>query len=87
MRVLLDENLPHDLVSELDGLDVVTGHVAAFITMDRKLEREHDLTELPFGVVVVRTRSNRVQDLRPLVGAIREALARSRPGRVEQVGA
>jgi len=24
VRVLLDENLPHDLIFELDGLDVVT---------------------------------------------------------------
>jgi len=38
VRVLLDENLPHDLI--------------AFVTMDRKLEREHDLTVLPFGVIV-----------------------------------
>jgi hypothetical protein len=55
--------------------------------MDRKLEHEHDLTALPFGVVVVRARSNRVQDLRPLVGAIQEALARIGPGQVERVGA
>jgi len=106
LRVLLDENLPHDLILELGGHDVVTvqglgwagvkngellrraaGHVAAFLTMDRKLEHEHDLTALPFGVVVVRARSNRVQDLRPLVGAIREALARIGPGKVERVGA
>jgi hypothetical protein len=54
--------------------------------MDRKLEREHELGTLPFGVVVVRARSNRVQDLRPLVGPIREALARIGPGKVEHVG-
>ena len=106
MRVLLDENLPHDLILELVGHDVVTvqglgwagvnngellrraaGYVAAFLTMDRKLEHEHDLSALPFGVVVVRARSNRVQDLRPLLGAIREALARIGPGKVERVGA
>ena len=105
MRVLLDENLPHDLIVELTGHDVVTvqglgwagvkngelllraaGHIAAFVTMDRQLEREHDLSVLPFGVVVVRARSNRMQDLRPLVGAILEALARLRSGRVERVG-
>lgn len=106
MRVLLDENLPHDLISELADYEVVTvqglgwagvkngellhraaGQVAAFLTMDRRLEHEHDLGALPFGVVVVRARSNRVQDLRPLVGAIREALTRIGPGKVERVGA
>lgn len=105
MRVLLDENLPHDLIADLVGYDVVTvqglgwagvkngdllhraaGQVSVFLTMDRKLEYEHDLSTLPFGIVVVRARSNRVQDLRPLVGAIREALARLGPGKVERVG-
>lgn len=62
------------------------GQIEAFLTMDRKLEHEHDLSVLSFGVVVIRARSNRVQDLRPLIGAIREALARIGPGKVERVG-
>ena len=105
MRVLLDENLPHDLIVELAGYEVVTvqglgwagiengellrraaSHVAAFLTMDRALEHQHDLQALPFGVVIVRARSNRVQDLRPLLGAIREALARIGSGKIERVG-
>lgn len=106
MRVLLDENLPHDLISELVGHEVVTvqglgwagvkngdllrrasGQVAAFVTMDRKLEREHDLTVLSFGVVVILARSNRVQDLRPLIEGLLGALGRIGPGKVERVGA
>ena len=105
MRVLLDENLPHDLISELAGHEVLTvqglgwagikngellrraaGQVDAFVTMDRKLELEHDLSVLSFGVVVIRARSNRVQDLQPLVGAVREALGRVEPGKVERAG-
>jgi len=106
VRVLLDENLPHDLVEPLSSHDVVTvqgmgwagvengellrrasGQVDAFITMDRKLEREQNLTALPFGVVLMVARSNRVQDLQPLVPAVLAALNRIRPGRLEQVGA
>jgi hypothetical protein len=106
VRVLLDENLPHDLISEFGGQEVVTvqglgwagvkngdllrraaGQVDAFITMDRRLEYEHDLTSLSFGVVVIRARSNRVQDLRPLIGAVVAALARIGPGKIERVGA
>ena len=106
MRVLLDENLPHDLVEPLSSHDVVTvqgmgwtgvengellrrasGQVDAFITMDRTLEREQNLTALPFGVVLMVARSNRVQDLQPLVPAVLAALNRIRPGRLEQVGA
>ena len=88
MRVLLDENVPHDLVAALVGHDVVTvqglgwsgtlngellrrasGSIEAFVTMDRKLERQHDISALPFGVVVVRARSSKMQDLLPLVVA------------------
>ena len=105
MRVLLDENLPHDLILELGGHEVVTvqglgwagvkngellrraaGQVDALLTMDRKLEHEHDLGALSFGVVVIRARSNRVQDLRPLIGTVTAALARIGPGTVERVG-
>ena len=68
MRVLLDENLPHDLID-------------AFITMDRKLERQQNLSVLPFGSVLVVARSNRVQDLLPLVPDILAARLRIQAGR------
>jgi Domain of unknown function (DUF5615) len=105
VRVLLDENLPHDLILELGGHEVVTvqglgwagvkngellrraaGQVDALLTMDRRLEHEHDLGSLSFGVVVIQARSSRMQDLRPLIGAIAAALARLGPGKVERIG-
>ena len=64
-----------------------SGQVEAFVTMDRKLEREQNLTALPFGVVLIVARSNRVQDLLPLVPAVLVALDRIQPGQLEQVGA
>lgn len=100
MRVLLDENLPHDLIAKLSGHDVLTvqglglagakngdllgrvsGRIDAFVTMDRKLEHEHDLSVLPFGVVVVGARSNRVPDLLPLVDGMLETLNGIGPAR------
>lgn len=106
MRVLLDENLPHDLIAQLTGHDVRTvqglgwsgvkngdllrragGQIDTFVTMDRKLEREHDLTDLPFGVVVLLARSNRMLHLQPLVPPLLDALQRIKPGQVEHVGA
>ena len=105
MRVLLDENLPHDLIAELIGHDVATvqgvgwsgvkngdllrravGQTDVFVTMDRNLEREHDLTTLPFGVIVLVARSNRVQHLLPLVPRLLEALPRITPGQIEHIG-
>jgi predicted nuclease of predicted toxin-antitoxin system len=85
VRVLLDENLPHDLIAELPGHDVVTvqemgwagaknadllkrasGKIAALLTMDRNLDHQHDLRALPFGVIVIRAKSNRIQICVPL---------------------
>ena len=65
MRVLLDENVPHDLIPQFPGHDVSTvqelgwagvkngdlpvragGEIDVFITMDRKLEKQHALSLL-----------------------------------------
>ena len=105
MRVLLDENLPHDLIVNLADHNVDTvqglgwagtkngdllrravGRIDALLTMDRRLEREHDLTRLPFGVVVIVARSNRMQDLVPLVGAVRDAHTQLKHGDVVHIG-
>jgi len=105
VRVLLDENLPHDLIAALTGHDVVTvqglgwagtkngdllkrasGQIDAFVTMDRKLEREHNLIALPFGVVVIVARSNRMQDLLPLVEVVLDVLLELKPGIVRHIG-
>ena len=105
MRVLLDENLPHDLTAELTGHDVVTvqglgwsgvkngdllgraaGLIDVFVTMDRKLGHEHELTARPFGVIVLRARSNRMQHLLPLVAPTLAALQHLGPGQIEHVG-
>ncbi len=106
MRVLLDENLPHDLGSLLPGHEVSTvqgvgwagvkngelllrasGLVDAFVTMDRKLEHQQKIGDLPFGVVVIQAMSNRIQDLKPLVADILTALKRVEAGMIQHVGA
>jgi hypothetical protein len=105
VRVLLDENLPHDLVARLVGHSVSTvqglgwagtkngdllkrasGVTDAFVTMDGKLEHQHDISLLRFGVVVVGAPSNRMSDMMPLVPEMLAALHRVRPGKVEHVG-
>ena len=106
MRVLPDENLPHDLGSLLTGHQVATvqgsgwagvkngellqlaqGQVDAFLTMDRNLERQQKVGDLSFGAVVIRARSNRLEDLRPLVSEILAALEDLRAGKIRHIGA
>lgn len=62
------------------------GVAEAFLTMDRKLERQHDLAKLTYGVVVIAARSNKMQDLLPLAGALQWALADLKPDVVVRVG-
>jgi hypothetical protein len=57
------------------------------LTMDRGIEFQHQISTYPFGIVIVRARSNRMEHLSPLVPAIRDAIAASKPGRVQRVGA
>lgn len=68
-------------------LSCMRGHYDVLITMDRGIEFQQQISTLPFGIVIIRARSNRMQHLSPLVPAIRAAVAASKPGRVQRVGA
>ena len=63
------------------------GICEVFVTLDRNLEFQQNIKVLPFGIVVVRARSNRVADLSPQIESILAAANRVLPGQVEKVGA
>lgn len=54
------------------GFDVV-------LTKDAAIEQEHPLHALPIAVVIVRSATNAIDDIRPLMPAVLEALARLKP--------
>ena len=54
--------------------------------MDRGIEFQQRISTLPFGIVLVRARSNRMQDLKPLVSSILSALDAVERGRIRRVG-
>ena len=64
----------------------ITGQYDVLVTMDRSIEFQQRLSTLPFGIVLVRARSNRIQDLRPLVASILSDLDAVDPGRIRRVG-
>jgi hypothetical protein len=70
-----------------DLLRRMHGQYDVLVTMDRGIEFQHRVTALPFGIVVVRARSNRMRELRPLVPAMIAAIDAARPGLVQRVGA
>jgi len=57
------------------------------VTMDRSIEFQQHIAILPFGIVVVRAQSNRLQDLKPLVPSILAAFLAAQPGLIRRVGA
>jgi predicted nuclease of predicted toxin-antitoxin system len=58
-----------------------------FITMDKNLPHQQNIPALPFSVVLVRARTNRLIDLRPLVAEILVAIEEAQPGVLRRVGA
>jgi hypothetical protein len=57
-----------------------------FVTIDRKLERQHDLKTLRLGFVVARVQNNEIASYRPLFGALLSAAGSVKPGEVVHVG-
>jgi hypothetical protein len=52
----------------------------AFITVDRKLSSQHNLSSFDLRVIVIAAPSNRLLDLRVLVPKVLETLASLKPG-------
>ena len=57
-----------------------------FLTADRNLSYQQDVSAFDIAVVVLVARSNSIDDLRPLAPQILEALADAERGRVTLVG-
>ena len=58
----------------------------ALLTVDQHIEFQQNLRASGIGVVVVRARTNRLKDLRPLVPGILEALSKVTAGALIRVG-
>ena len=57
-----------------------------FVTLDRNIEFQQNVSVLPFGVIVVRAISNRMVHLRPLASAVLLAVSAAKPGQFQKVG-
>jgi predicted nuclease of predicted toxin-antitoxin system len=54
-----------------------------FVTVDRNLSLQQDVVSFSIAVVVLRARTNRLADLRPLVPSLLSAIEATGPGTVE----
>lgn len=60
--------------------------IEIFMTADRKMEYQQRLTGRSFGVIVLTAGGTKLEDLKPLVAAIRDAVSRVAPGEVLHIG-
>lgn len=63
------------------------GQFDAFLTVDKSIPAQQKTAALSFGIIILRARSNRLEDLRPLVPRILTALATLQKGQVVVVAA
>ena len=59
----------------------------AFVTVDQNLPYQQNLRNAGLRVVVLKARSNKLQDLQPLLPSLLEALNRLQPGEMLRVSA
>jgi hypothetical protein len=57
-----------------------------FVTVDRNLSFQQNLTTLPIPVIILQAPTNRLADLRLLVPALSAAITSARPGSATIVG-
>ena len=57
-----------------------------FVTVDRNLSFQQNLPKFDLAVAVLRARSNRLEDLKPLAAPLRATLPMLKPGKVIVIG-
>jgi hypothetical protein len=65
--------------AEANGFDV-------FVTADQNLRYQQSLSKSILGVVVIVARSNRIQDLKPLIPEIKDGIKTVNQGQIKLVG-
>jgi hypothetical protein len=67
-------------------LTLAAAEFDAFITTDRNLSFQQNMSRFEIGLVVLEARSNRLTELRRLVPELLEALPFLRPGEIRRIG-
>lgn len=68
-------------------LELADSAFDVLLTLDKNLPYQQDLNSGRIAILIIRARSNRIQDLVPVVLECLSALARIRPRQVIRVGA
>ena len=60
----------------------IAGNYEVIVTIDGNLAAQQNMKVLSFAVIVLKARSNKIEDLRPLVPKILAELTAAKPGQV-----
>lgn len=66
-------------------LDAMAGLFDVLVTVDKSLPKQQRVHTRPFGVVVLRAKTNRLTDLLPLVSALRAAVEELHSGEIREL--
>jgi hypothetical protein len=61
-------------VTNGDLLTLASKHFDVFVTVDQNLSFQQNVSSLPIAVIVLRARSNRLADLKPLIPHLKTVL-------------
>jgi hypothetical protein len=67
-------------------LSLAAGQFDVFVTVDRNLPKQHDLSQYDLAIIVLVARSNRLADLRPLVAKLLTTLKTAKSGEAVEIG-
>jgi hypothetical protein len=67
-------------------LALAAGHFDVLLTIDAGIGFQQNPATLELGVIALNARSNRLEDLRPLMARVRKVLGTIGPGKWERVG-
>jgi predicted nuclease of predicted toxin-antitoxin system len=67
-------------------LALAAGKFEVFVTVDRNLSFQQNLISYPIAIIVLRAKTNRLADLKPLTPKLLAAIESARPGVVVDVG-
>jgi len=59
--------------------------VEVFITIDKNLRYQQNVAELPFGIIVLDVKTNRLPDIVPLVPSLQPELSSVRVGTIVEI--
>ena len=66
-------------------LGLASGRFEVFLTVDSHLASQQNVISLSFGIIVLVARSNRMEDLRPLMSRVREQISTMPSGRLVRI--